>query len=102
MVKLQITENTSDHALVALSGELDTAAVDQFRYDLTPLTEDAGKEIIIDFSQLEYISSAGMRILLSLNKQAVMGGGKVVVTGMSESIRQIFQMTGIDQLLTIK
>ena len=101
MVTLNIKENDAQHALVLLKGELDTAATEKFTNDLSPLTEDAGKKICIDFGELKYISSAGMRILLALNRQALARGGKVSIKGMSQDIHQIFQMTGFDQMFEI-
>ena len=102
MVTLKIKENDAQHALVMLNGELDTAAIEKFKEDITPLTTETGKELTLDFTELEYISSAGMRILLVLNKQAQAQNASLTITGMSEDIRQIFQMTGFDQMLDIK
>jgi len=101
-MKLVTKENTANTAVIALQGELDTAASQQFASEIKPLMDDAGKEITVDFSELEYISSAGMRTLLLLNKTAENKGGKVTIVGMSEDIRQLFQMTGFDQMITIK
>ena len=100
-MELNIKENTAQKAVIALCGDLDTAASQQFATEMEPFIADAGKEIIVDFNALEYISSAGMRTILQLNKNAIIKGGKVTITGMSEDIRQLFQMTGFDKMLTI-
>lgn len=98
---INIKENSASKVVIALEGELDTAAVDDFKARLEPVMNDAGKEIVIDFSQLQYISSAGMRVLLLLNKNATENGGSVTITGMKENIVQIFQMVGFDNMFTI-
>ncbi|MCQ2095610.1 MAG: STAS domain-containing protein [Bacteroidaceae bacterium] len=94
----KIIENKEKTALVSFSGELDTTAVNDVRTTLEPLMKDPGKEITLDFSQLEYISSAGMRVLLALNKNATATNGKVIIKGMREDIKQLFQLTGFDSI----
>lgn len=98
---IDIITNDATKALVELAGELDTAAVQGLNEKLNPLMEDAGKQITIDFAKLEYISSAGMRVLLLLNKKASEMGGSVTLTNMSEDILQIFQLVGFDKVFTI-
>jgi len=100
-MKFTIRENNAEEILIALGGELDTQAAQSFATDMQPVMAEAEKHITIDFSQLEYISSTGMRTLLLLQKTAEAKGGKVTITGMSEDIRQIFQMTGFDQMIEI-
>ena len=68
---------------------------------LAPVMNDAGKQIILDFTKLNYIASSGMRMLLMLNKKAREKGGSVTIKGMSEDILQIFQMVGFDNIFNI-
>lgn len=98
---INIKENSASKAIVELKGELDTAAVENFKAKIDPIMADAGKQIIIDFTDLEYISSAGMRVLLLLNKNATEKGGSMTIVGMKEDILQIFQMVGFDNMFTI-
>lgn len=101
-MELKVKENNAEQTIVALQGELDTAAVQQFTEQLESVVAEAGKKVIIDFSDLEFISSAGMRVLLKLNKDVAANGGSVCIVGMSEDIRQLFQMTGFDNILDIQ
>jgi len=96
-----IIENTPERIVIVLRGELDTLAAKSFAAEMEPVMADAGKRIILDFTELEYISSAGMRTILLLQKTAGAKGGKVSIKGMSEDIRQIFRMTGFDQIIEI-
>ena len=98
----KIQENNAQKALISLEGELDTAASQDFAAKLQPFVADSAKEITFDFSKLEYISSSGMRAIMLLNKTALANGGKVFIKGMSEDIRQLFQMTGFDQMMEIQ
>ena len=101
MITLTIKENDSDHAFIKVEGEFDTAASEYFSQGMNPIMEDAGKEIILDFSELSFISSSGLRLLLILNKNVLAQGGKVVINGMNKDIRNIFHLTGFDSMFKI-
>ena len=62
----------------------------------------ANREIILDCSQLEYISSSGLRIFLSIRKEAAAHGSKVIVKNINSDIRQVFMMTGFISLFEIQ
>lgn len=101
---IDITNNAPDKTIITLKGELDTVAVQGLSDKLTSVIHSSlntAKQVVFDFSQLEYISSAGMRVLLQFNKQANEKGESVVITGMSENILQIFQLVGFDKIFTI-
>ena len=85
-----------------LIGRLDTPASQEVANTLEPLQENAGGTIILDCSQLEYISSSGLRIFLTLRKAAMAKGGNVIVRGMNEEIRTVFMMTGFLNLFQIE
>jgi anti-sigma B factor antagonist len=84
----------------ALEGRLDTSTAPQLEEavngDISGVTE-----LTFDFSKLEYISSAGLRVLLSsqktMNKQ-----GKMTITNVSEEVMEIFDVTGFSDILTIE
>jgi anti-sigma B factor antagonist len=80
--------------LVTLSGELDTAAAPEVEAALKPLTECEGKDIVIDCSELEYIASSGLRILLGILKKAKAVGSRVVLKNVNDIISDVLKMTG--------
>lgn len=84
--------------LATLSGELDTAAAVEAEAILRPLQESAGKDVIIECAELEYIASAGLRILLSILKAAKAGGSKVVLRHVNADIKNVFKLTGFIQI----
>ena len=86
----------------SLIGRLDTPASQETMEALAPLFEQADNTIVLDCSQLEYISSSGLRIFLMLRKQAAAKGGKVIVKGIQEDIRKVFMMTGFLNLFEIE
>ena len=73
---------------------MDTAAAVEAEEVLKPIYNSNGKDVIIDCTNLEYIASIGLRILLSILKGARAGGSKVVMRGVNDDIKNVFQMTG--------
>ena len=98
---LNIEKKLENGALfIALTGELDTLSSPDFEKELEPLLPEADS-ITIDFEKLEYISSAGLRVLLSaqkvMNKQ-----GSMVIRNVKPDIMEIFDVTGFVDILTIE
>ena len=100
-MKTEIVEN-GNQVIAKFSGRLDTAAAVQTAEDVKPLLEAENKEIILDCTELEYISSSGLRIFLSVRKEAAAHGSKVIVRNINADIRQVFMMTGFISLFVIE
>lgn len=83
------------------SGRLDTPAAVKAQQEIAPLLENADKEITLDCTDLEYISSSGLRLFLTIRKEASAKGGKVVIENINEEIRKVFMMTGFFNLFEI-
>ena len=85
---------------VALEGRLDTTTAPQLETDLKASLSGV-KEVVMDFAKLEYISSAGLRVLLSaqkiMNKQ-----GSMKLINVNDTIQEIFEVTGFSDILTIE
>ena len=85
-----------------LIGRLDTPASLEITPQMNALAEDAGGTIILDCTELAYISSSGLRIFITLRKAAAAKGGKVIVKNISNEIRSVFMMTGFLNLFEIQ
>ena len=85
-----------------LSGYIDTATSELVGKEMEPLLEQANRNIEIDCSQLEYISSSGLRLLLSLRKQVAADGGSLVIKNINDEIRKVFTLTGFFKLFDIR
>lgn len=85
-----------------MDGRLDTPASVQAAKDMQPLMENADKEITLDCTKLEYISSSGLRLFLSLRKETSAKGGKVIIENINDEIKKVFMMTGFYNLFEIK
>ena len=100
-MKLEITQNENSITGI-LEGRLDTAASQQFATDMMPLLDNADKHIILDCEKLEFISSSGLRLFLSLRKATISKGGDVTIKGVTPEIKQVFTITGFYSLFTFK
>ena len=98
---LNITKNTNASELtVSLTGRLDTTTAPELEKELKA-SLDGVTALTIDMAALEYISSAGLRVLLSaqktMNKQ-----GEMKVVHVGETIMEIFEVTGFSDILSIE
>ena len=100
-MEMYITESEG-MVTARLVGRLDTPAAAEISQQIQPLLDHAGETIVLDCSELAYISSSGLRIFLTLRKAATAAGGHVVIEGLSNEIRQVFMMTGFLQLFEIR
>ena len=92
---MKTTVQEIDGKLVAtLCGELDTAAAPEAEIALQPLLNAQGKDILIDCTSLEYIASSGLRLLLSVLKQAQSVGSRVTLKNVNEVVRDVLDLTG--------
>lgn len=84
--------------VAALCGRLDTLAAQESVAQFESLQEKAKGTVILDCSKLEYISSSGLRLFLTLRKAADTKGGKVIVKDLSADVRKVFMITGFMNL----
>lgn len=80
-------------------GRLDTVTAPQLEEEIAKTGEDV-KTLVLDFTELEYISSAGLRILLKTQKNMAKKG-KMIIKNANESIREVFELTGFMDFLTL-
>lgn len=98
---MNITKNTEGKTLnIALEGRLDTTTAPQLEAELKQSIDD-NNELNLDFAKPEYISSAGLRVLLAaqkvMNKQ-----GKMVIRNVNDVISEVFEVTGFSDILTVE
>ena len=88
-----------DFELVALeiTGRLDTTTAPNLESVINELSEDI-KELVFDMSGVEYISSAGIRVLLGAYKKIKSAQGKIRIEKVNDLVREVFEMTGLSQI----
>ena len=95
-------KETDERIIAVLSGEMDTAAAAQVEKDLQPLLDCKGKEIVLDCKDLEYISSSGLRVLLSILKQAQAVGSRVVLRNVNDVIHDVLEISGFISIFDLE
>lgn len=86
---------------VSLQGRLDTSTSPELDRELQASLDDVQK-LIMDFQALEYVSSAGLRVLLSAQKRMSRQHGEMVVRNVNETINEVFELTGFIDILNIE
>ena len=98
-----LSERLADSAVIlAPAGRIDITTSDELRERLLPLVDDCIKKgwaVILDFSAVEYISSAGLRVLMLAAKQARTSGQTVAVAALQPVVLEIFQISRFDKML---
>lgn len=92
-------ETDGSKLLVKVEGRLDTTTAPELENELKAL--DGVTELVLDFADLQYISSAGLRVLLSAQK-VMSKQGSMKLTNVSETVMEIFDVTGFSDILVIE
>ena len=98
---MEVKFNKQDSNLtVTISGNIDTVTAPELD---TKLQENLSgiKDLILDFAAVDYISSAGLRVILMANQQMEDVDGNMTVKNVNEDVRDVFEMTGFDSLLNL-
>lgn len=90
----------SDTTTLSLFGRLDTSTAAILEDELNKILPNA-KKLIFDFLNLEYISSVGLRLLLSAQKK-LEAKGKMIIRNANETIMEVFDITGFSNILTVE
>ena len=98
---MQISTRTrNDIHIVGITGSLDSTTSPEAQKSLTAMLAGA-KKVALDFTELDYISSAGLRVLLGAAKQLRASGGKLGMFGLNQSVREVFEISGFATILSI-
>ena len=87
--------------ILGLLGRLDSNTSPEFEKKIFGVIQDGTKSLIVDFESLDYISSAGLRVLLKATKELKRSDGKIVLCSMKEYIKEVFEIAGFVSLFPI-
>ena len=90
----------NDKLTIAVVGRLDSNTAPQLEAELKQSIEET-KSLVFDFTKLDYVSSAGLRVILSAQKQ-MNKQGSMVITNVKPTIMEVFEITGFADILTIE
>lgn len=99
-MSLNIEKKISDVTTLLLQGRLDTVTAPQLEAQLETVLPEA-TALVLDMEKLEYISSAGLRVILKAHK-AMSAKGTMTLLHVDESIREVFDITGFSDFLNIE
>nr|WP_023597398.1 STAS domain-containing protein [Pandoraea pnomenusa] len=89
-----VTDTTHPTFVTSVSGRLDSAAAAEFERQVQEVLAKSPEKLVFDFSELSYISSAGLRVVLDAGRTMRMHGGDLLITGLDGMAREIFELSG--------
>jgi len=98
---MQISTRTIDDIrIVAIAGNLDSTTSPEAQKALDAVIPGA-RSVALDFTALDYISSAGLRVLLGAAKQLRVSGGTLRMFGLNQSVKEVFEISGFSSILSV-
>lgn len=88
--------------VVSLSGRIDSTAAVEFEEKLIEVIDAGANVMIVDFLNVQFISSAGLRVLLLAAKKVKPYGGKLILADMSKDVREVFDISGFSSIFDIQ
>jgi len=99
---MKILVEPGRETLIRLSGQLDTLTAVDFEKVILEVLDSDAMDVVLDGLELSYVSSAGLRVLLTLQKRMMVKGGTLRLRNINTSIMEIFNITGFSSILTIE
>jgi anti-sigma B factor antagonist len=99
---MEIIEEKQDAiSIFKLNGRLDSNTSQGFEKKIFDAISDGSKNMIVDFKDLDYISSAGLRVILKATKALNREEGKIMLCSMQDYVKEVFEIAGFDSFLPI-
>ena len=100
---MEVIEKKQDGiCILTLRGRLDASSSSEFREKVLQIIEDGTNRVILDCENLEYISSAGLRVVLEATKEIKRNDGKIMLCALKDYIKELFEVAQFDAFLPIK
>jgi anti-anti-sigma factor len=94
-------DRKADVVILALSGKLDATTAKTFEDKILTVINSGAHRLVVDLSQLDYVSSSGLRVFLFAAKRLQTTEGKLFLCGLQDHIRQVFDLAGFSSILSI-
>ena len=95
-------QNNAEAIDVVMNGNLDTLAAEQVEPQIQELEKMVTKPMVIDCTALEYVASAGLRLLLRIRKAAKASGQDVTLLSVNENVMEVLKVTHFDRMFAIR
>ena len=93
-------DRKADAVILALSGKLDATTAKTFEDRILGVINSGTQRLVVDLSQLDYVSSSGLRVFLLAAKRLQATDGKIVLCALKDQIRQVFDLAGFSSFLS--
>ena len=93
--------HTGNCLIITISGELDTTTSPELEAILNNESQSNPQNYIFDLSEMDYISSVGLRVFLAYLKKVKASGGRMILAGLNEEVQEVFDMAGFASLFEI-
>jgi anti-anti-sigma factor len=87
---------------LGLSGRFDQEGAKMFAEKIAQILAGGGRNILLEFTEVTYISSAGLRVLVLAGKQLAGAGGIMVLAGITDPVRKVFQICNMESIFTVR
>lgn len=94
-------EEIEHRVILRLQGRLDVASSPLLERKLSNLIEEEHTHLLLDFSRIDYLSSAGMRVLLAAAKKLTSKKGELVLFSLTDEVSEVIKMAGFDKIFSI-
>jgi anti-sigma B factor antagonist len=99
---MEVIEKKQDGiCILTLSGRLDANSSEEFREKILQLIKEGTKKVILDCENLDYISSAGLRVVLEATKEIKRNEGELILCALQDYIKEVFEVAKFDAFLSI-
>ena len=88
------TKKVENIAVASVKGRMDAVTVQEFEKSVSELLSGGENVLLVNFSELEYISSAGLRSILATAKQLKARNGEIMFTGLKNTVKEVFEISG--------
>ena len=96
-----LEKKQNDISIFKLNGRLDSNTSPGFEKKIFDSIEDGSRSMVLDFGQLDYISSAGLRVILKATKAFKKNQGEILLCALEDYVREVFEISGFDTFLPI-
>lgn len=99
---MKVEQKKAGRVLVlAPEGRLDSSTAKAFEESIVGCIDSGESQVVVDFQRLDYISSAGLRVILMAAKKLKGQGGRIALSSLNQNIREVFDISGFSSILDI-
>lgn len=100
-MQITVTDTNAESKVMVFEGNLETGTAPEAEKEINALIEQGVKNIVINFEKLNYISSAGLRVLLATAKKLKSKQGMLYICSLNETVTEIFEMSGFNTIFNV-